>query len=213
MSSTRIHWGRVLLGGLLAEVALILAIVPLGLRLGDRHLRRPEGQAATDHHDHREGGPQGRSAEEKLDPICRLLVGQRAHGALAQAQSSPRTGNHMRTGRIVGTLILSLLCVSALAQRSRASKPSSGYANHLIGEKSPYLLRTPEASDTVPRLETDLRTRLRRNSCLPMCIGGSPNAPSCWRQSLSSVHGQAGRTTKMGSGFLTGLRFSVFPRE
>jgi hypothetical protein len=41
MSSTTIHWGRILLGGLLAEVALILAIVPLRLRLGVGHrLRR-----------------------------------------------------------------------------------------------------------------------------------------------------------------------------
>jgi hypothetical protein len=38
MSSTTIHWGRILLGGLLAEVALILAIVPLGSRLGDNFL-------------------------------------------------------------------------------------------------------------------------------------------------------------------------------
>ena len=38
MSSTTIHWGRILLGGLLAELALILAIVPLGLRLGDNFL-------------------------------------------------------------------------------------------------------------------------------------------------------------------------------
>ena len=45
MSSTRIHWGRILLGGLLAEVALILAIVPLGLRLGDNflHYTAPPG--------------------------------------------------------------------------------------------------------------------------------------------------------------------------
>jgi hypothetical protein len=38
MSNTTIHWARILLGGLLAEVALILAIVPLGLRLGDNFL-------------------------------------------------------------------------------------------------------------------------------------------------------------------------------
>ena len=38
MSKTRIHWGRILLGGLFAEVTLILAIVPLGLRLGDNFL-------------------------------------------------------------------------------------------------------------------------------------------------------------------------------
>lgn len=37
--STTIHWGRILLGGLLAEIALIIAIVPLGLRLGDNFLR------------------------------------------------------------------------------------------------------------------------------------------------------------------------------
>jgi putative membrane protein (TIGR04086 family) len=38
MSGTGIRWGRILLGGLLAEVALILTIVPLGLRLGDNFL-------------------------------------------------------------------------------------------------------------------------------------------------------------------------------
>ena len=45
MSRTRIHWGRILLGGLFAEVALILAIVPLGLRLGDNflHYTAPPG--------------------------------------------------------------------------------------------------------------------------------------------------------------------------
>ena len=42
---TRIHWARILLGGLLAEVALILAIVPLGLRFGDNflHCTAPPG--------------------------------------------------------------------------------------------------------------------------------------------------------------------------
>ena len=45
MSNTGIRWGRILLGGLLAEVALILAIVPLGLRLGDNflHYTAPPG--------------------------------------------------------------------------------------------------------------------------------------------------------------------------
>jgi putative membrane protein (TIGR04086 family) len=45
MSGTRIHWARILVGGLLAEVALILAIVPLGLRLGDKflHYAAPPG--------------------------------------------------------------------------------------------------------------------------------------------------------------------------
>jgi hypothetical protein len=32
MNNSRIHWIQILLDGLLAEVALILAIVPLGLR-------------------------------------------------------------------------------------------------------------------------------------------------------------------------------------
>jgi putative membrane protein (TIGR04086 family) len=45
MSGTTIHWGRIFLGGLLAEVALILAIVPLGTRLGDNflHYTAPPG--------------------------------------------------------------------------------------------------------------------------------------------------------------------------
>src|SRR2546425_7502919 len=45
MSSATIHWARILFGGLLAEVALILAIVPLGLRLGDNflHYTAPPG--------------------------------------------------------------------------------------------------------------------------------------------------------------------------
>src|SRR5947208_13607535 len=49
MSSTTIHWGRILLGGLLAEVALILAIVPLGFRLGDNflHYTAPPGSFVT----------------------------------------------------------------------------------------------------------------------------------------------------------------------
>src|SRR3984893_9969606 len=45
MSSTTIQWGRILLGGLLAEVALIVAIVPLGLHLGENflHYTAPPG--------------------------------------------------------------------------------------------------------------------------------------------------------------------------
>src|SRR5580693_2938011 len=45
MGSGTIHWGRILLGGLLAELALILAIVPLGLRLGETflHYTAPPG--------------------------------------------------------------------------------------------------------------------------------------------------------------------------
>ena len=45
MSSTRIHWARILLGGVLAEGALIVAIVPLGLRLGEKflHYTAPPG--------------------------------------------------------------------------------------------------------------------------------------------------------------------------
>jgi putative membrane protein (TIGR04086 family) len=49
MSSTTILWGRIVVGGLLAEVALILAIVPLGLRLGDNflHYTAPPGSFIT----------------------------------------------------------------------------------------------------------------------------------------------------------------------
>jgi putative membrane protein (TIGR04086 family) len=51
MSGKQIHWGRILLGGLLAEVALILAIVPLGsgLDLGDNflHYTAPPGSFIT----------------------------------------------------------------------------------------------------------------------------------------------------------------------
>jgi putative membrane protein (TIGR04086 family) len=49
MISTGIHWGRILLGGLLAEAALIIAIVPLGMRLGDSflHYTAPPGSFIT----------------------------------------------------------------------------------------------------------------------------------------------------------------------
>lgn len=49
MTDTRIHWARIVLGGLLAEVALILAIVPLGLRFGDNflHYTAPPGSFVT----------------------------------------------------------------------------------------------------------------------------------------------------------------------
>jgi hypothetical protein len=49
MISITIHWGRVLFGGLLAEVALILAIVPLGSRFGDNflHYTAPPGSFVT----------------------------------------------------------------------------------------------------------------------------------------------------------------------
>jgi len=49
MSREGIHWGRILLGGLLAEAALILAIVPLGLRFGDNflHYAAPPGSFLT----------------------------------------------------------------------------------------------------------------------------------------------------------------------
>src|SRR5438445_7524947 len=39
MTTSRLHWRRIVAGGLLAEIALILAIVPVGLRLGDTFLR------------------------------------------------------------------------------------------------------------------------------------------------------------------------------
>jgi hypothetical protein len=49
MISSQMHWGRIVVGGLLAEVALILAIVPLGLRLGESflHYTAPPGSFVT----------------------------------------------------------------------------------------------------------------------------------------------------------------------
>ena len=49
MSNSRMRWGRILIGGLLAEVALILLIVPLGLRLGESflHFTAPPGSFLT----------------------------------------------------------------------------------------------------------------------------------------------------------------------
>jgi putative membrane protein (TIGR04086 family) len=38
MSNSSIHWIRILLGGLFAEVALIIAIVPIGLHVGGNFL-------------------------------------------------------------------------------------------------------------------------------------------------------------------------------
>ena len=49
MSEAQIHWGRLLVGGLLAEVALIIAIVPLGLRVGGNFMNytAPPGSFIT----------------------------------------------------------------------------------------------------------------------------------------------------------------------
>ena len=49
MNPSKLHWGRIIAAGLLAEIALILAIVPLGLRLGDAFLRytAPPGSFVT----------------------------------------------------------------------------------------------------------------------------------------------------------------------
>jgi hypothetical protein len=49
MTNKTIHWARILLGGPLAEVALILAIVPLGLRFGDNflHYTAPPGSSRS----------------------------------------------------------------------------------------------------------------------------------------------------------------------
>jgi hypothetical protein len=49
MNSSGIRWGRVAVGGMLAEVALILAIVPLGARLGQSFLHEtaPPGSFVT----------------------------------------------------------------------------------------------------------------------------------------------------------------------
>jgi len=49
MRKTTIHWGRILLGGLLAEVTLIIAIVPVGLRVGGNFMNytAPPGSFIT----------------------------------------------------------------------------------------------------------------------------------------------------------------------
>jgi putative membrane protein (TIGR04086 family) len=49
MNRATMRWGRILLGGVLAEGALILAIVPLGLRLGENflHYTAPPGSFIT----------------------------------------------------------------------------------------------------------------------------------------------------------------------
>ena len=49
MNSPNMRWGRIVVAGLAAELALILAIVPLGLRLGDRflHYAAPPGSFVT----------------------------------------------------------------------------------------------------------------------------------------------------------------------
>jgi putative membrane protein (TIGR04086 family) len=49
MSRAKIHWGRIVVGGVAAEAALILAIVPLGLRLGENflHYTAPPGSFIT----------------------------------------------------------------------------------------------------------------------------------------------------------------------
>ena len=39
----KMHWWRILFGGLLAEIALILAIVPAGLKLGETFLHYTAG--------------------------------------------------------------------------------------------------------------------------------------------------------------------------
>jgi putative membrane protein (TIGR04086 family) len=43
MSDLRMRWGRIVAAGLVAEVALILAIVPAGMRLGEAFLHYTAG--------------------------------------------------------------------------------------------------------------------------------------------------------------------------
>ncbi len=79
----------------------------------------------------------------------------------------------MRSCRIVGALILSLLCVSALAQRSPGHRRASGgYANHLIGEKSPYLLlHAHNPVDWYPWGEEAFAKARRENKPIFLSIG------------------------------------------
>ena len=39
MKMSKLHWGRIAIAGVIAEIALIVAIVPIGLRLGDTFLK------------------------------------------------------------------------------------------------------------------------------------------------------------------------------
>jgi uncharacterized protein len=97
-----------------------------------------------------------------------------AHGALAQAQSFPEESVvTMRTGRITGTLIALLLCVSAVAERSATSKTSSGHhTNHLISEKSPYLLlHAHNPVDWYPWSEEAFAKARRENKPIFLSIG------------------------------------------
>ncbi|SRR5579871_557668 len=49
MNNPKIRWGWIVLGGLIAEVALIIAIVPAGMRLGETflHYTAPPGSLIT----------------------------------------------------------------------------------------------------------------------------------------------------------------------
>jgi putative membrane protein (TIGR04086 family) len=49
MNNSQLHWGRIVIGGVLAEVALFIAIVPLGVRLGESFLHEsaPPGSFVT----------------------------------------------------------------------------------------------------------------------------------------------------------------------
>jgi len=49
MSGSKLRWGQIVIAGLLSEIALMIAIVPLGLRLGDVFLRytAPPGSFLT----------------------------------------------------------------------------------------------------------------------------------------------------------------------
>jgi uncharacterized protein len=80
----------------------------------------------------------------------------------------------MRARGIVGALVLSLLCASTPAQVGHGSKASSGngYANHLIGEKSPYLLlHAHNPVDWYPWGEEAFAKARRENKPIFLSIG------------------------------------------
>jgi uncharacterized protein YyaL (SSP411 family) len=88
--------------------------------------------------------------------------------------SSERNRSHLRAGGIVGALVLSLLCASTPAQVGHGSKASSGngYANHLIGEKSPYLLlHAHNPVDWYPWGEEAFAKARRENKPIFLSIG------------------------------------------
>ncbi|MBZ5627320.1 MAG: DUF255 domain-containing protein [Acidobacteriia bacterium] len=78
----------------------------------------------------------------------------------------------MRRDRIAGAVMVVLLCVAAVGQRSGAAKASGRYSNHLVGEKSPYLLlHAHNPVDWYPWGEEAFAKARRENKPIFLSIG------------------------------------------